>query len=68
MVPGVFYQSRDSIWEHAVGNSLSHSAIELTNAEGLFKEEPFSVSTLQATNDTCSNNVTTNDTISWLCI
>lgn len=43
---------------------LCLSAIELTNAEGLFKEEPFSVSALQDTNDTCGNNVTTNDTIS----
>lgn len=64
MIPGVFYHVKASIWEPGSSNSLSHSTIEWTNAEGLFEREPFSLSALKATNDTCSDNVTTNDTYS----
>lgn len=48
MIPGVLYQLRAPIWGPAAGNSPFDSAIELASAEGLFGEEPFSVSALQA--------------------
>lgn len=48
MIPGVLYQARAPIWGLAAGNSPFDSAIELASAEGLFGEEPFSVSALKA--------------------
>lgn len=48
MIPGVLYQARAPIWGPTAGNSPFDSAIELASAEGLFGEEPFSVSALKA--------------------
>lgn len=49
MIPGVLYHAGTPIWgAPAAGNSPFDSAIELACTEGLFGEEPFSVSALKA--------------------
>lgn len=48
MIPGVLYQARAPIWGPVAGNSPFNSAIEPAATEGLFGEEPFSVSALKA--------------------